>query len=255
MVSIVMLRSTLKSIIAGVMVVPSLTASAQTVEIDWVQISGRDIVIHYNLDDENPLHAYTVNVFSSIDEFAKPLLKLSGHYGNEVKPGTDKQIRWHITEELGNYAGEIEFELRAKMYVPFMKMTDFNAMTKYKRSKNYPLTWKTGNPGGQVDIELYLQDKRIHSDRNVANTGKFDWQVPGNVKPSSSYKLKFTNVKSREETYLTPSFRIVNKFPLVAKVAAGAVVGFGIFILAQGGAAKPDPILPAVDEVGLPGGN
>lgn len=246
-------RSMLKLIAAVIIAAFSFTADAQNVEVDWVEISNRDIVIHYNLDDENPLHAYTVNVFSSHDQFAKPLLKLSGDYGNEIKPGSDRKITFHITEELGNYEGEIEFELRAKMYVPFMKMTDFNSVMKYKRGKNYPLVWKTGNPGGHVDIELYQGDKRIYSDRNVANTGKFDWQIPGNVNPAGNYRLKFTNVKSREETYLTPPFRIANKFPLIAKIAAGAIVGVGILILTRKGGVGPDPMLPELSADDLPG--
>src|SRR5687768_12635180 len=105
----------------------SVSTNGQTVEIDWVQISGKEVVVHYNLDDENPIHAYTINLFSSGDNFASPLLKLSGDHSNEVKAGKDRQIRWRITEELGQYAGPIELEIRAKMYVPFMKMTEFGA--------------------------------------------------------------------------------------------------------------------------------
>jgi hypothetical protein len=231
----------------------SFPLAAQTIEFDWVQISGNDIIVHYSIDDQNPLHAYTVNLFSSHDNFAAPLLKLSGDHGNEVKAGKGRQIHWHITEELGKFSGGIELEVRARMYVPFMKMTEFKSKAKYKRGKNYPLVWRSGNPGGQVDIELYNGNSRIHSDRNVANSGKFDWQIPSNAKPGSGYKLKFTNVKSREETFFTEPFKIVNKIPLVAKVAAGALIGVGVFILTRGKnptgtSVTADDDLPPFDE-------
>lgn len=220
---------------------------AQTLEIDWVEVSGRNVIVHYDIKDENPIHAYTVHLYSSKDNFAVPLLKLSGDHGNEVKPGTDKQIVWRITEELGQYAGEIELEIRAKMYVPFINMTAFKANTRYKRGKNYPLIWKSGNPGGQVDIELYLQNTRIHSDRNVQNSGKFDWQIPASVRPSGGYRLKFTNTKSREETYYTPTFRIVHKIPLVAKIGTATIVGAGIIYFLTSGTLQEDPDLPPLD--------
>jgi Ser-Thr-rich glycosyl-phosphatidyl-inositol-anchored membrane family len=220
---------------------------AQTLAIDWVEVSGMNIIVHYDLTDENPMHAYTVHLYSSKDNFAAPLLKLSGDHGNEVKPGIDKQIVWKITEELGQYAGEIELEIRAKMYVPFLNMTAFKANARYKRGKNYPLVWKSGNPGGQVDIELYLQNTRIHSDRNVQNSGKFDWQIPASVRPSGGYRLKFTNTKSREETYYTPPFRIVHKIPMAAKIGTAAVIGAAIIYFLTSNSVQEDPDLPPAD--------
>ncbi|HEY0651919.1 MAG TPA: hypothetical protein VGD65_02285 [Chryseosolibacter sp.] len=224
---------------------------AQALDIEWVEVAGRTVIVHYDLEDENPLHAYTVNLFSSADNFANPLVKLSGDVGNEIKPGNDKRIRWNITEELGLFAGEIELEVRAKMYVPFMKMTEFDTRTKYKRGKNYPLVWRSGNPGGQIDIELLLDGVRVSSDRNVPNTGKFDWQIPPGAKPSSGYQLKFTNTKSRDETFVTEPFKVVAQIPMIAKAAAAAALGVTIILLANrkegGGTVEPD--LPDFDTV------
>lgn len=228
-------------------------AVSQTLDIEWVEVDGSTVVVHYDLEDDNPLHAYTVNLFSSADNFANPLIKLSGDFGNEVKAGTDRRIVWRITEELGRFAGEIELEVRAKMYVPFMKMTEFDTKIKYKRGKNYPLVWRTGNPGGQIDIELILDGVRISSDRNVPNTGKFDWQIPVSAKASSGYQLKFTNTKSRDETFLTEPFRVVSQIPLAAKIAAGAAAGAIIILVST---KKKTPGLPDLPEFGeVPGGN
>jgi hypothetical protein len=233
-------RSTVVFCIA---VVASFPSNAQTVEIDWVQVSNNELIVHYNLDDENPAHVYTINLFSSYDDFAAPLQHLSGDHGNEVKAGVNRQIRWRITEELGLYAGPIELEVRAKMYIPFVKMTEFNSNHSYKRGKNYPLVWRSGNPAGHVDIELYLADTRVHSDRNVPNTGKFDWQVPASAKPSGGYRLKFTNNKNREETFYTPPFKVSSKIPRVAKLVAGvALVGVSIILFSseKGNSNLPD---------------
>jgi hypothetical protein len=242
----------LDGVMVSFLMLTIVSTKGQTVEIDWVQISGKEVVVHYNLEDENPIHAYTINLFSSGDNFASPLLKLSGDYGNEVKAGKDRQIRWQIIEELGQYAGPIELEIRAKMYVPFMKMTEFGSKKKYRRGKNYPLVWRSGNPGGHMDIELYLSNTRVHSDRNVANTGKFDWQIPTTAKPSGEYRLKFTNTKNREEVHYTQPFRVVSKIPRVAKFVAGAaIVAVGV-ILFSNRDTKGNPNLPELTNADTP---
>lgn len=225
--------------------------SAQMLDIEWVEVDGDVVIVHYDLEDENPLHAYTVHLYSSADNFANPLVKLSGDAGNEIKAGADKRIRWRITEELGRYAGEIELEVRAKMYVPFMKMTEFDTSIKYKRGKNYPLVWHAGSPGGQIDIELILDGVRISSDRNVPNTGKFDWQIPVTAKASSGYQLKFTNTKSRDETFLTEPFKVIAQIPLLVKAGAGAAaIGAVIILLASKKGPSVTPDLP--EHVGTP---
>lgn len=230
----------------------SFQSRAQKLDIAWLELDGSNVIVHYALEDSNPMHAYTVSLYSSADNFANPLVKLSGDAGNEVKAGADKRITWRVTEELGQFVGELELEIRAKMYVPFMRMNEFTK-TRYKRGKNYPLVWRSGSLGGHVDIELIRHGVRVSSDRNVANTGKFDWQIPAHAKAASGYQLKFTNTKSRDETFITKPFRVVAKVPKLAKIVAGVSLGTAVYFLTKKSPPPIDPDLPPQDE--LPGGN
>ena len=216
----------------------SLPSIAQKISISWVEIAGNKLIIHYNLDDTNPNHEYAVSVFSSKDNFSAPLTKVTGDVGNEVIPGSNKSITWSITDELGNYRGDIELEIRSKVFLPFLKLTNFEGEKKYKRGKNYPIVWTSGNLNGQVDLELYSKEDRVLRESNIPNTGKYDWFIPGNVKPGKEYRIKFTNTRNREEVVYSKVFRIVPKIPTALKFGALAVIGGGIAALGGGGGGK-----------------
>ncbi len=222
--------------ILGFVLLLTIPANAQTVAISWVEIAGTKIIVHYDLETSNPNHEFSISLFSSKDNYSAPLTKVTGDVGNEIKPGKDKRIIWDVVAELGSFKGDLELEVRGKIFVPFMKLTNFDASKKYKKGKSYPLTWTSGNMGGQIDVELYDGQTRVTSDRGVANSGKFEWVIPNSVKPGSNYRLKFTDTKNREEVIYTKEFKIVPKMPMAAKALIGlAVVGGGVAAAMAGG--------------------
>lgn len=240
-----------RGVLLAFLLVAVFTSTAQTVAISWVEISGSKIIVHYDLETSNPSHEFAISLFSSKDNFSAPLTKVTGDVGNEIKPGKDKKIIWDVVAELGSFKGDLELEVRGKIFVPFMRLTNFDASKKYKKGKSYPLTWTSGNMGGQIDIELYDGQTRVQSDRNVANSGKFEWVIPGSVKPGSNYRLKFTDTKNREEVIYTKEFKIVPKMPMAAKALIGlAVVGGGVAAAMAGGDGGGNP--PASDLPGPP---
>ena len=40
---------------------------AQKIEIDWIELAGNKVIVHYTLDDANANHQYLINLFSSAD--------------------------------------------------------------------------------------------------------------------------------------------------------------------------------------------
>jgi hypothetical protein len=239
-------------VIAGFLLT-GLTTNAQTVAISWVEIAGTKIIVHYDLETSNPNHEFSISLFSSKDNFSAPLTKVTGDVGNEIKPGKDKKIIWDVVAELGNFKGDLELEVRGKIFVPFMRLTNFDASKKYKRGKSYPLTWTSGNMGGQIDIELYDGQTRVNSDRGVSNSGKFEWVIPASVKPGSNYRLKFTDTKNREDVIYTKEFKIVPKVPMAAKALIGlAVVGGGAAAALAGGGGGGGGTNPSSDLPGPP---
>ncbi len=230
---------------------------SQTLAVDWIEVAGNKVVVHYNLADANPNHQYLVSLLSSQDNFVAPLAKVSGDVGTEVKPGMDKKITWDITKELGAFKGNLTFELRGRVFIPFAKLVEFNEGKVFKRGKNTPLNWTSGNLSGQVNIELFKGQERIPVENNVPNLGKYDWHIPANTKKGSDYKLKFTNTKDRNDFVVSKPFTIKPKIPAVAKFIGIAAVGYGIyFAITSGSKSTPEKIDPPLPDypgtTGLP---
>lgn len=219
----------------GLMLAESFASQAQSIELDFVELSGRRVIIHYNLDDgANSNRQFLVQLYSSQDNFTTPLLRVSGDVGPEVTAGFDKKIFWDITQELKDFKGDVSFEIRGRVYVPFVKILGLGADKVFKRGKNYPINWTSGNLSGQVNIELFnAEGERIWGENNVQNVGKFDWFIPGSTKKGKNYKLKFTNAKDRNDVVYSSPFTIKPKIPWIVKIAAVTAVGTGIILLSS----------------------
>ncbi len=248
---------------ALLMVIGLIQGLAQKIDLDWVEVADNKVVVHYNLADDNSSREYLVNLFTSQDNFTKELTKVSGDVGTEVKPGQDRKIMWDITKELGSYKGNISFEVRGRVYVPFVKLKDFGEGLVFKRGSDHPVVWTSGNLSGQINIELYKGDVRVSGDNNQPNVGKFDWLVPASAKKGNDYRLKFTNTKDRNDVVYSAPFTIKPKIPLVVKVLGVALVGGAIAILSGGGGTSGSPTsTPAAEKTpglvsppGTPDGN
>ncbi|HTJ53249.1 MAG TPA: Ser-Thr-rich GPI-anchored membrane family protein [Cyclobacteriaceae bacterium] len=222
-------------IISALFVVIAFGAEAQKMMIEKIEIAREKLIVHYILDDSNTANNYQVSLYSSKDNFAAPLTRVTGDVGNEVKPGAQKKIEWNILQELGNYKGPLSLELRGGIFVPIVKLTGFSSAIKYKRGKTYPILWTSGNMGGQIDIDLLDGQERVNSDRNIPNTGKYEYAIPGSVKAGSNYRLKFTNTRNRDEYVYSPTFKIVHRIPTLVKAAGVVIVGGVAFVLGASG--------------------
>ena len=69
--------------------------------IQKLELVNDQMVIHYDIDDSNPNNEYLVSIFSSKDNYAAPLVKVSGDVGQEVRPGR-RRAQWSIREEFGD---------------------------------------------------------------------------------------------------------------------------------------------------------
>lgn len=216
--------------------------AAQSVDIDFIEVVGRNIVVHYNLDDgANSVRQFMVQLYTSQDNFTTPLTRVTGDFGPEVTSGFDKRIVWDITKELGSFKGDLSFQLRGRVYVPFVKIQEIETGRIFKHGKNYPLNWTSGNLSGQVNIELFNEaGERIWGENNVANVGKFDWFIPGSVRKGKNYKLKFTNVRDRNDVVYSAPFIIKPKIPFLVKAAGVLVIAGGVGYLATEKSKTPE---------------
>jgi len=229
----------MKRLLQLVFVFVGATTYAQNVIVNKIELAGDKIIVHYELDDSNPSHEYQLNLYASKDNFASPLAKVTGDVGDEVKPGKDKKIEWNVREELGGYKGRLSLEVRGKVFVPFVKLQNFDVAKSHKRGKSFNLNWKAGN-SNPINIELYKGNDRVSGELNHPNNGAFTMFVPSHAKPGKDYRLKISDAKNSSDVIYTGYFKVTPKIPLIVKLLPIAVVGGVIVALSGNNNTPPD---------------
>ncbi len=225
----------------------------QNVVITNVELAGEKIIVSYDLEDANSQNEYKLDLYASKDNFVSPLTKVKGDVGGEIKPGLNKKIEWTVREEIGGFKGQIALEVRGKVYVPFVKLKNFNASSSYKRGKSYTLNMKAGNTNA-IHVELYKGSQRVSGEMNHPNNGSYTLTIPTNAKPGKDYRIKVTDSKNNEDLIYSPFFKVKPKFPLLLKVIPVLAIG-GLIATLGGGPTEPDPITESNIPLPIPPGN
>jgi hypothetical protein len=224
------------------------TTFSQDFLVKRVELAQGKVNIYYDLID-TVARSYTINAYSSRDNFIAPLQNISGDAGLEIKPGLNKKIVWDATTELGpSFDGKIALEVRGRAYIPFVRFERFEEYKALKRGKPYQVSWTGGSPQNILLFELYKGDKKtgVHF-TDIANTGKYKMTLPKNTKTGKGYRFKITDTKNKDEIVYTDNFKVKPKIPLVVKVIPVLGVGAIVYFLTSGSdKAKriPDPINP-----------
>lgn len=222
---------------------------AQEFSIQKLELAGEKLLIHYDLIDTARDHTYSIFVYSSKDNFTTPLQKIAGDIGIEVRPGTNRKIVWEAKQELGaSFDGEIELEVKGKLYVPFIKLSGFEKINSMKRGVPIILKWSGGTPRNVMNFQLFRGDKLAASFPNAPNEGQYKLTIPTNVKAGGNYIFRITDARNTDQIVKTNVFSIKRKYPLLLKVIPVAAIAVAAkFLLVK--SSTPDlgnpPSVPA----------
>ena len=233
-----------------------LSLHGQDLSIRSVSLNGNDVVIKYDLIDEDLDHRYTLSLYSSQDNYVQPLKSVEGDIGVDLPVGGNKQVIWHVKEEFGeDFKGDVAVEIKGKLYIPFVTLNNFADISQMKRDRPYNVTWAAGRGSNVLVFDLLnKKDEVVHTYTNIANVGEYQLEIPKDIKPGKNYRFRITDQKNKEDVVFTPYFMVRRKIPLVAKVGLVGLAGTGIYMLtnSQGSEAGssevpflPDPILPS----------
>lgn len=213
----------------------SLMSNAQEFYINKLEITSENLIIHYDLVDTAKNRTYTVNVFSSKDNFLSPMQKMKGDVGLEVKPGNNRRIVWASKEELGSsFNGDIELEIRGRVYIPFIRFDGFQDGQVFKRGRAKSITWSGGTRQNILNFALYKGDTYVDVIPNVANSGSYDLILPTSIKPGSGYYFMVSDSKNKDQVMKTNQFKVKRKVPLLLKVLPVALIAAVVPSLAGG---------------------
>lgn len=220
-------------VIAFAWLATCLPAVAQNFSIVKIERTGGSVILHYSLADTVSRRTYTINVYSSNDDFTNPLTKVSGDVGLEVSPGPNRKIVWDAVAELGSdFSGDVALEVRGKVFVPFIRLDGFDEYKKFKRNKVYNITWTGGRGNNVLNFDLYHGERKVTTYPNIANVGHYSLRF-SKVKSGKNYRLKVTDSKNKDDVVYSEPFRIKAKVPLLVKVLP--LIGVGYLITTLGG--------------------
>jgi len=231
----------MKNFLSLVFIVFGMHAHAQEFIIKTIELTPDQVILHYNLIDSTKNRTYTVYVYSSRDNFLAPLTKVSGDMGLEVKPGKNRRITWNSKEELGSlFVGDVELEVRGKVYIPFIRFDGFNEVKSRKRAVPFLVKWSGGTQQNILNFQLYKNEKLVYTFPNVPNSHEYKLTIPSSVKPGDNYRLKVSDSKNKDQQMVSSGFNIKRKFPLLLKALPVIALGGAAFALAGGSSGSTD---------------
>ena len=237
-------------------VIPLLKATSQELLIKSISLKGTDVILNYDLLDENVDHKFRLSLYSSEDNYVKPLKFVEGDIGVDQQVGGNKQIIWHAGQELGeDYQGEIALELKGGLYIPFVTLNNFEDINLMKKGRPYKVTWAAGRGSSVLTFDLYNKNNEIvYTYTNVANVGEYEINIPKDVKPGKNYRFKISDQRNKEDVVYTPYFTVKRKVPMYVNLALLGLVGTVSYLFLSNPttgepdsgveALLPDPVTP-----------
>lgn len=123
---------------------------------------------------------------------------------------------------------------------------------KFRRGKEYRITWKGHPKEIPVGLELYKDNKLVYTINPVIIGNYFTWNIPSDMKLGKGYQIKIINLKNKENAEMSSVFAIRRKVPLGLKITGiAAVGGIAWYVITQdpfGGNDADENLLPAPPE-------
>jgi hypothetical protein len=239
-------REIQKYILIKVFVVFSISlSSAQGIRNSKAELDSGKVIVTYDLIGGLEDYIYSVQLYSSSNSFRKPLTKVTGDVGRNIKPGNGKKAIWDAESELVKYRGEATIRVEVKVLAPFVRFISPSQNITFKRGKTQTISWEGGTGADYLRIVLMNGRNSISDIGSVPNEGSYNWDIPPGLKPGK-YSIR---ISGGGKEAISRDFTIRRKIPLGLKILPLVAVGVVVAILVDGSGKEVGPI---VEEKGIP---
>lgn len=223
-------------------VIISFVGYAQKVEDISFAMDGDKVRIFYTLIGDYADQTYEVKIFTSVDNFAKPLEQIEGDVNKKnIKPGK-KEALWDAKKEYKMFEGNISFKIVANVISNYW----ISAPTKgevLKKGKKYEITWEGFKPTASVNITIHYPNGDFDEIATYTTGKTYLWKVKG--KPGKGAYIKVTDSENKNAFAKSGAFTLKRKVPMVVQVGIAAVVASGIlYYFLQPEEVEPLPFPP-----------
>lgn len=218
------------------------TAQMQAQSIKNVQasLSGTNVIISYDLLGSDKGQKFDIAIKSSSDNFLNTLKEVTGDVGSNQSDGSGKKITWNARKELGQFKGDISFEITATVTFTPLKFIQPTAASGVKIGKPFKVEWKGGTVDRNLKLELLKNNSQVIDMGNIDNTGNYTWNVPKTMEKGENFQFKLLDPTKPNDAVMSASFNL-KKTPMLIYIGAGvAVVGVLAAVLLGGGDPGPE---------------
>jgi hypothetical protein len=221
---------------------------SQKLENLRASFDGEKMVITYDLLFADPAQKFRVTLYSSHDNYARPLSLVTGDVGESVAPGVTNRVVWDVRNSLPpNFDAEVTIKIKtskaAAADVVKLSLKPFDKSV-YKKGESVAILWVGGSSSDQVNIDLLKGSKVVKRVvEKTPNAQRYTWQIPKNEKAGKGYVLRVSSATTTTELSNSQFFVIKPRIPLIVKILPVVVIGGVVAVLAGkkgGGPANDD---------------
>lgn len=212
-------------------VISSIQALAQEPDSVRFSVENEMIVVRYDFLNGEPDEVYEFYLYSSHDNFQKPLQQTTGDIGKGITVGPGKVIYWNAKAELGNFKGDLSLRIQGDKYVPIVSYQNIYEKTRIKRGSQFEIHWKPGDKSDKVLLSVLRRGVPVLDPLIVDNSGSFVWTLTDNVSPGKGYAVRIadTNNLLRQET--SDLFSVKRRTALGFTILPAAIITGGVAAL------------------------
>jgi hypothetical protein len=152
--------------------------------------TGDFVTVYYQLESPLDGQVFNVELYSSHDDYQKPLQNVRGDQGAGIVAGKLKKIEWGVRQELGRFRGDLAFEVRAHLIFSPITILFPYATVSLQRGQAYSFTWKGGLESDSLQFNLIAEGRHPVPVGSTTNTGKYDWVLPDKLPERNDYQLE-----------------------------------------------------------------
>jgi hypothetical protein len=220
---------------------PEVSKSQEITNVRAVA-TGSLVHIYYDLQEAMEGQLFEVSIYASHNSLAEPLTYVRGDIGSDIRAGKDKRIEWGAKKELGTYAGELVFEIRARLTFSPLSFQQPLANAVYRRGKVYTLEWQGGVEGEALQLELWQDGVKSMDIGQFSNRKRYEWAIPLALKPGKNFTVKVSSPENPANYSISDSFVIRRKIPLAVKILPlGIASGVAAVLLTR--TTEPVPVV------------
>ena len=215
----------------------SWEAKGQTVENIRTTFDGDKLIISYDLIYPDPAQKFDVTLYSSHDDYARPLSLLIGDFGDKVVAGKGNRVIWDAKSSLPpDFDKDIIIQVKASKVAPpppavKLSMKPFDQST-YKKGRTIEIRWVGGNLDDMYTIELFRDNTlNLRIAEKVSNSQRYDWTMPKSVKSGKNYLIRMSNVQTPTDLSNSQLFEVKPRTPLIVKVLPFLAVGAAVLLI------------------------